>query len=720
MNAKMRQILMAAALATTVFLPASLFALNTLDLSITSKPPVIDGILETGEWDGAYTMTDFKTFSPDYGKDPSQKTEAYFLYDADYLYFAFRCYDTDWSKIKASLAKRDDMTNDDMVGVVVDTYNTMQNGYAFLVNPLGIQGDGMMNANGNVNSEQDFVWDSKGRLDDQGYVVEYRVPLQSIRFPSGKTITIRLMYYRQIIRTSETASAPPYYADKGSMLSQSQPIAVTGLKFKRVVEILPAVTYSDRKAVDQGTLKRTERTTDLSVTGKVGLTTDLTLDAAINPDFSQVESDAGQVDVNLRYALYYAEKRPFFLEGSEIFSLAGNSEDAPLYDIVHTRMINDPAYGFKLSGKLGASNSVAAIYARDYQPGAADEHPDFSIFRFKHALKEDSFIGGFYTARDVSGGYNRVIGADGRFRTSPISYADFHLFGSFSKNPDGGETNAGHALGLHYDQSTRNYYVDLGYQDISPNFQVDTGYLERSGLRRLGVCGMLMFYPKSKIIQRYDTFYWAYYLQDTTSNMFETFNMFCLRFFLPGSSQVRFEGILANEVYAARRFGKSGYGFQTYSQITKFLFFQTFFRHSGAIYYDPEAPYQGDGNQLQGTVSFKPTDQLTFAVDLTYRDFFRRSDKVKIYDYTIVRSYNTYQINKYLFLRAIAEYNTYYKRWTVDTLASFTYIPGTVVYVGYGSAFQRIEWNGSDYQDSDRYLETKRGFFFKVSYLWRW
>ncbi len=720
MNAKFRQFLTAAVLAVAGIFPASLFALNTLDLQKTPKPPVIDGILEPGEWDGAYAMTDFKTFKPDYGKEPSQKTEAYFLYDADNLYFAFRCHDTDPSKIKASLAKRDDMGSDDYVGVIVDTYNTMQNAYTFMVNPLGIQGDGIMTTDGNLTVEQDFIWDSKGRLDDQGYTVEYRIPLQSIRFPAGDTVTFRLFVFRQLVRTSEMMSVPPAYPDKGSILSQSQPISITGLKFKRVVEILPAVTHSDRKAINQGVLKKDERTTDLSLTAKVGLTTDLTLDAAINPDFSQVEADAGQVDVNLRYDLYYSEKRPFFLEGNEIFAVAGNTEDAPLYGLVYTRTIVDPTYGFKLSGKVGAANSIAAIYARDNQPGSADEHPDFSIFRFKHALKEDSYIGGFYTARDVSDGHNRVIGADGRFRTSQIGYAEFHLFGSITKNPDEGESVNGHALGLHYTQGNSNYTIDVGYQDISPNFQVDTGFLERTGLRRLAGFGMLSFYPKKSFIQKYDTFYWGYQLQDTMSNMWETYNMFCLRFYLPGSSQVRFEGILASEVYQARRFGKSGAGFQFFTQLTKKLYLNGYYRHTGAVYYAPDAPYQGDRNLVISGVSFQPTDQLAFAVDLTYQDFFRRSDKTKIYDYLILRSYNTYQINKYLFLRAIAEYNTYYKRWTVDTLASFTYIPGTVVYVGYGSAFQRIEWNGSEYQDSDRYMETKRGFFFKISYLWRW
>jgi hypothetical protein len=140
----------------------------------------------------------------------------------------------------------------------------------------------------------------------------------------------------------------------------------------------------------------------------------------------------------------------------------------------------------------------------------------------------------------------------------------------------------------------------------------------------------------------------------------------------------------------------------------------------GAIYYDPDAPYQGDGNRAQAGVQFQPTDQLDFSLSLAYSDFTRRSDKAKIYDYTLLRSFNSFQLNKYLFLRAIVEYNFYYKRMTVDGLASFTYIPGTVIYVGYGTALERIRWNGADYEDADRFLETKRGFFFKVSYLWRW
>ncbi len=702
-----------------MLLATGLSALTPLALGPARKAPVLDGKLAEGEWDEAFKLTNFKTFQPDFDKDPSQKTEGYFLYDADNLYFAFRCYDSDPSKIKASLSKRDAMFTDDFVGIVFDTYNTMQGGYAFLVNPLGIQGDGMMDIQGNVSDAQDFVWYCKGAIDEQGYVIEARVPLQSIRFPAGKSITMRVAFFRQLVRTSEVASAPPIYPDKGAILAQTQVVTVTGLRFQRVIELLPAVTYSSRQSASDGRMKRDESLTELGLTGKIGLSNDLTLDAAVNPDFSQVESDAGQVDINLRYALYFPEKRPFFLEGNEIFQFAGNTEEAPLISLVHTRRIVDPIAGFKLSGKLGVKNTFATLYALDNEPyGETGLNPSFSIFRLKHALKDDSYLGVYYTGRDIKGGYNRVGGVDGRFRLGPTDLFTFHLFGSLSKD-DAAGADPGHALGLEYDHDDRKSTIILGYQDISKDFQVDTGFLERTGLRRLAAFGMYKIYPKSKLFQRIEPFYWSYHLLDTFSNKVESFNLVTLRFHLPRSTQIRFDTVLASEVYQGQSFGRSGLGLQARTQISKHLFMNLFYRYSGAIYYDPDAPYQGDGHRAQAYVEFQPTDQLDFVLSLAYQNFTRRSDKAKIYDYTLIRSFNTFQINKYLFLRGIVEYNFYYKRMTVDALASFTYIPGTVIYFGYGSALERVRWDGEEYVGADRFLETKRGFFFKVSYLWR-
>jgi hypothetical protein len=687
----------------------------------TSVSPVIDGKLDEAVWQTALRFTDFKTFKPDYGKEPGQKTEAFFLFDPENLYIAFRCYDTDPGKIKANISKRDAMFADDYVALCLDTFSDAQNAYLLMINPLGIQGDGLMNSIGNMEPSMDFVWYSKGQIDDGGYSVECRIPLESIRFASRKTVIMGMAFIRQVIRTSESSCFPPIYPDKGSLISQLQPVSITGLKYNRVVEILPAVTHTDHSIMNDGRLRRDLRQTDFSLTAKVGLTSDLTADAAYNPDFSQVESDAGQVDFNIRYAIYYPEKRPFFMEGVEYFQFGANPEDSPLRAIVYTRNIIDPAFGFKATGKLGSKNTVAAIYAHDDLPGeAGDRYPDFGIVRFRHSLKEDSYVGGFYTSRFQGSGFNQVAGTDGRFRLTGASVAEYHLFGSFTRTPGEESTTNGHALGLYYNYGTRTVYTELGLQDISRFFQVDSGFVTRTGISRFNPLFIYRFYPKSNFFQRVEPFYWGEHIYDKFYGTFETINVFVLRFWLPRTSMFRVDGLLGNEVYAGRKFSLDGYNIRYQTQLTKHLYLEGMFRRGGLIYYDPTDPYQGYGNQAQLYAELQPLEKLSLGLSYTYVDFYRKSDRQRVYDYGIIRSRNTFQVNKYLFLRAILEYNTFYRRLTTDGLISFTYIPGTVIHLGYGSAYERLEWTGREYVESRRFLETQRGFFFKVSYLWRW
>ncbi|MGB8952247.1 MAG: DUF5916 domain-containing protein [Candidatus Aminicenantales bacterium] len=715
-----RKLCSASMIVILLFFSLNLFSSSTLEAPRAESPPLIDGKLDDAVWAGALKLSEFKTFQPDYGKEPSQKTEGYMLYDAENFYFAFRGYDSDPNQIKASICKRDAMFADDYVGILIDTFNNNLEAYAFCINPLGIQGDGMINHVGNLDPSHDMVWYSKSQMDEQGFTVEVRIPLQSIRFPGKKTFIMGLLFFRQIVRHSEMASVPSISLEKGAIMAQAQPVSVTGLRYKRVMELLPAFTYSDRFSHSDGDFARDERRSDISLTGKIGLTSELTMDGAYNPDFSQVEADAGQVDFNIRYALYFAEKRPFFQEGNEFFQFAGATEESFLVSVVHTRTIIDPIFGLKLTGKLGTKNTIAAIYARDDLPGdEVDEHPDFTILRFKHSFKDDSYIGGFYTGRDAGSGFNRVVGSDGRFRLTQTSVAEFHLFGSFTRGNDSDSTLEGHALSLKYEYTTRKVNLVAGYHDVAKDFQVDTGFLTRTGVRSLHLFSMYSFYPKSKFFQRIEPFYWSYHTYDKYSGLFETINLFTLRFQLPRSTQFRIDGLLGNEVYEGRRFLRNGIGAQFYTQMTKKVYLSAFYRLSDLIFYDPDDPYQGHGNRVQLAAEYQPVEKLDFIFSVTYSDFYRKSDREKVYDYTIYRNWNTFQINKYLFLRAIFEYNTFHDRLTVDTLVSFTYIPGTVVHLGYGSAFQKLEWIGGEYVESDRFLETQRGFFFKVSYLWR-
>jgi len=700
-------------------------------LTKAATPPVIDGVLDDPAWAQGLKFDAFKTFKPDYGKDASQKTEAFIAYDAENFYFAFRCFDNDPNRIKGAVCKRDTIFQDDIVFINIDTFNDRQSAFVFMLNPCGIQGDGMLTTNGNVELTFDTVWYSAGKVDDLGWTAEARIPLKSIRFPNREVLTWRILFIRFFTRTSEQVSFPPFDPNYGSLLGQAQPFELSGLKYKRVAELLPAFTFGRTQEATVASAGRLVRNNeldidDISLTGKLGVTSDLTLDGTYNPDFSQVEADAGQVDFNQRYSLYYEEKRPFFLEGSELWQFGGSVEEGPIQSIVYTRTIVDPAFGFKLSGKVTPRDTVAAVYALDSLPGdAVDEHPDFMIGRFKHSLKDDAYIGGFYTGREAGASSNRVAGFDGRFRLSKTQTASFHLFGSLTKAPGAETTDEGHALGLNYSFSNRKWVVDLGYQDIGEDFQVDTGFVYRTGLRRISAFTMHSIYPKSKFFQKIEPFYWSYHLYDTIDDMWETVNLLTLRFRLPRNTMIRIDTLLANEVYAGQRFDISGFGGQGETQIAKSLYIRLFARRTGSVYYDSESPipdpYQGYGTRAMAQFRYQPITQLDFSLSATYIDFYRKIDKVKIYKYLILRSRNTFQLNKYLFVRGIVEYNDFYKRMTLDGLASFTYIPGTVVHLGYGSALEQREWDEGlpGFVDSSRFHQMKRGFFFKVSYLHR-
>ena len=227
--------------------------------------------------------------------------------------------------------------------------------------------------------------------------------------------------------------------------------------------------------------------------------------------------------------------------------------------------------------------------------------------------------------------------------------------------------------------------------------------------------------PKSRFFQRIDTFWWSYHLLDKPSDLFETYNHLVLRFNMPRQSQLRFDAILGNEVFADQRFSLSGWRVMAWTQIFKQLYLEGGFRRSNRILYDPESPLQGRGITADLFLLFQPIDKLSTSLGISYTDFFRSSTNEKIYDYTIWRNRTTWQLNRYLFFRAIFEYNQYWKKISADLLASFTYIPGTVIYIGYGSINEKLKWSNEDrdYFPSDEYLQTRKSFFFKASYLWR-
>jgi len=682
-------------------------------------PPVIDGLLDDAVWAQAPSETGFKTWRPDFGIDLPEKTVVYYAYDRENLYFAFRCHDREPSKIKASVAARDTINADDWICLNLDTFNDQQSLYALYVNPLGIQADSKFE--GNVEDYTiDAVWYSAGRIDAEGYTIEVRIPFKSIRYRSREPVEMGIIFERSISRLSMSGTYPALDPGRGfDFLTQTRPLHLTDIKHYTLLEMLPALTYGKGSLIDQGELVPGQGKLDPSLTAKFGLTSQLILDGTVNPDFSQVESDAGQVDFNLRYALFYPEKRPFFLEGREKFTLAATEDGNPLVSAIHTRTIVDPLLGFKLIGKVGPKDTIATIYAMDkLAPESPAGYAHFTIARFKHALSGDSFIGGVWTGRFEGPRYNVVAGSDGYFRLGPSSAFSYQALFCQTRAAGSSDEVEGHALNFLYYDSNRDRLFEITFQDLSRDFTTETGYLTRNGLTRLKVGYLPMIYPRSRTFLRIDPIFHSINIRDKASGLFETQDTFDLRLQLPRNTILIAGAGYLTEVFNNQRFGRSRVRFIGQSQVTTQLYLYARWNHGQKIRY-VEAPYQGRGSDVQFGLTYLPLEKLNFGLDLAYSDFFRSADGAKEYDYAIVRSQNTYQLNKYLFFRAIVEYNSFYKSLTTDLLASFTYIPGTVIHVGYGSLYEKIAWEDGDYVPSDRFLETKRSFFFKVSYLWR-
>ncbi|MBM3311152.1 MAG: carbohydrate binding family 9 domain-containing protein, partial [Candidatus Aminicenantes bacterium] len=358
----------------------------------TETPPVLDGVLDDPVWKLAPSETGFKTWTPDFGREMAEKTVVYYAYDRENLYFAFRCYDREPSKIKATLAARDTIRRDDWVCLNLDSFDDAQSLYAFYVNPLGIQGDSRLEgALDNEDYTVDVVWYSVGKIDLEGYVVEIKIPFKSIRYRRRDPVSMGIIFERRVSRQSEQGTYPPLDPALGpNFLTQMRPLRFADIRHYTLFEALPAATYGRQSTLEEGALRAQKATSDLSLTAKLGVTSQLIFDGTLNPDFSQVESDAGQVDFNLRYALFYPEKRPFFLEGREKFSFAASQSGDPLDAAVHTRTIVNPHLAFKLNGKVGAKDGLAVLYALDELPaGGPGEAAHFTVVRYKHALPQD-------------------------------------------------------------------------------------------------------------------------------------------------------------------------------------------------------------------------------------------------------------------------------------------------------------------------------------------
>lgn len=690
--------------------------------SKVNTPPVIDGVLDEPVWKTAVCFSDFKSFIPDFGKMVPQQTKAWLAYDEENLYFAFDCQDPEPDKIKANVSARDAIRQDDFICLNIDSRFDQQALYAFYVNPLGIQMDTRFAA-GKEDPSIDLVWYSAGTRDDHGYFVEVQIPLKSLRFSTKDPVSMGLLLERFVSRTATHVGYPELDPAMGfNLFPQLMRVDYQGVKHYTLFEAIPAATYTHKDIRKGDQLVKDLRKPDLSLTLKYGISSDLIIDATVNPDFSQVESDAGQVDVNLRYELYFPEKRPFFLEGREKFNIGATQSSPvdPMYYLVHTRTIVNPIAGAKFTGNIDPKNSIALLYGADELPrdtsGVPQQFAHFPILRYKYNLKGDGYLGALYTGRESKGSSNRVTGTDAQIRINKSTMLEYNLFGS--QTSDTSARRNSHAEGLYFHSETRDLNYGISLKNIGKDFNVETGYINRTGISQVTGSIKPFFYPDSPILRTLSLELFGSATYDWIYSMWETQNHASALALLGGTTYVKLKYTYSNEVFLGRLFNTGGFQSSLTSRYRNWFSGSVAYQRNQAIYYSGD-PFGGLSNRLTISTVIQPWPKFETTLSFIYSDFIRTNDGSKTYQYPIERIKLTYQFNKYLFIRSIIEYNGYRKSLLTDFLVSFTYIPGTVGHLGYGSLYEQSGESQPFFGGDMPPAEMQRGFFLKLSYLFR-
>ena len=528
-------------------------------------PPVIDGKLDDEIWKTAAVFKDFHQINPGDNIAPSKPTEAMIGYDSRTLYLAFHCYDEP-DKIRATVAKRDEVFNEDNVRVFLDTFNDQRRAYVLGWNPLGVQADGIMTEGSGTDFSVDIVMESKGMITSDGWTLEVAIPFKSLRYEAGKGKLWGIDLWRNIDRFNDEMDAwMPNSRDISSQLAQQGHITgLENISTERTLEVIPSVTVSETgkrvsaltpadlavnpARLDPGRLLNEPLKFDVGVTAKYSLTPTVTLDLAVNPDFAQVEADQTVVTANQRFPIFFEEKRPFFLEGIDIFQ-------TPI-QAVHTRSIVDPDIAVKLSGKRG-KNTFGLLVASDNAPGNfseeerqqdpaslagiarfIDKNAYVGILRLKRDVGTQSYIGLVMTSYNFIEKHNQLLGIDGQIKISkqktfrfqvaattsrrcffePASDAHrpgpsegcFVGFDPAPKDPNRpGETNNyyrtgnGLAYRWQYNRDGRNFYYGGNGNGQTQDYRADLGFTRRLNTNFAGayVGYVTDQKPKAKLIR---------------------------------------------------------------------------------------------------------------------------------------------------------------------------------------------------------------------------
>ena len=695
----------------------------------TTEPPTVDGRLDDAVWRDAVLITDFTQTNPIEGAPPTERTEAWIAYDADHLYFAFYAHYTDPSQMRANRADRDRFWRDDWIAVMFDTFLDQQRAYRFSVNAYGNQGDAIIRGGRSMRGPPggggDYSWDALfetgGAIVRDGWTAEMAIPFKSLRYPSRGDGEHRWGF--QITRTMQTKDetvvwAPMTRAVAGVLTQMGTLGGLRGLSVSRNLEFLPTAT-----AIQLGRLTDTgyvedETQPDFGFNMKYGVTSNLTADFTINPDFSQIEADRPQIETNQRYPLFFPELRPFFLEGQEIFRTPGRT------NLVHTKTIVDPRIGAKLTGKTG-NTTLGVLVANDAAPGKFDdpnaygfgETANFVIGRARYDLYSQSYVGAIMTDREFLDSYSRVAGIDGRFRLGQTHRAQFLAVTSSHRDLDG-NTLSGPMFNAELRRDSRHLNYSLGFNSIDPDFRTEAGFVRRVDMQQLDADIEYQWWPESWLISWGPEFRYrrnvdhAGILQDEDLRA-DVSLRFARNIFFRADAQremERFQGTdfhktrfsIRNGITTSRRFSLF-YGIDWGEQV-RFI----------------ENPFLGHMLDYNISLTLLPTSRLNTQFSLDTARFSDMHTGELVFDVKILRTFTTYQFSDHLLVRNILEHNTGNGKVGINLLFTYRVNAGTAFYIGYDDRLQE-----GIFLDRERFYNhdlqrQRRAFFTKLQYLFRY
>lgn len=711
------------------------------DIPRTSQTPVIDGDVSASEWANATRISVATEFQPGDSIPAAVSADALLMENGEVLYVAFIAEDPDPEAIRAFYRDRDTVWNDDWIGVVLDTFNDERRAYQFLVNPLGVQTDAIRDdLNDNDDDSWNAIWESAGQIIATGYSVEMAIPLKQLRFtPTDSEQTWGLDLVRHYPRDRRNRiSMKPRDRDIACYLCQIGKVqGFADLERSRNLEIIPTVTATSVHSRDPLTSDEwltNDVDPDAGLDVRWGITQDLYLNATLNPDFSQVEADSAQLDINNTFSLFFPERRTFFLDGADYFDTAQN--------LVHTRNIADPAYGTKLTGKTGP-HSFGLLNARDEATSfllpanlssrvvaLEDMQSDVNIARYRRDIMATSSVGALVTDRRGNGYSNTVIALDAMLRPTDADVITVQTMRSESEYPLQVQNAHSQAPSLgdsfhfiEYRHNDRRWDVWMAYTDVGTDFRADLGFINRVDynyfVTRVGHSWLRdgeSFFSRIRVALDYDITH-----DQSGFELEEEFEVFVN---MNGPLQSRLDGLFGG----SRTYWNGQYFDEQYNQLS--------FSYSPRVglelgmYVRVEDIVDFANTRLGQSLRLGPEIQLQWGrhleLDLEYTHQEFNVDGGRLFDAALTDAEITYQFNNLAFLRFTAQYtdnernpDLYIrpvqrrnKELSTQLLYSYKVNAATRFFIGYSDA-------GFQNDRLERIEQTNRTFFAKFSYAWQ-